>query len=113
MIHPKRWLPWQRLSRRAWAFKRVGRALRWFVPMTRDVLAGRYRPVPWNAFVAMGLALAYLVMPLDLIPDLLVVVGLFDDVLIVGWLLTRVDRYLADYRRWREAQDALREGGTS
>lgn len=101
MIHPKQWLLWSRLKRRTWALKRVARALRWFMPMARDVLAGRYRPVPWSAFAAMALALAYLVMPFDLIPDMLVVVGLLDDVLIVGWLLARVDRHLTDYRRWR------------
>ena len=54
----------------------------------------------------MALALAYLVMPFDLIPDFLVLLGVVDDVLIVGWLLNRVDTQLADYRAWKSATEA-------
>ena len=91
-----------RLRRRAHVLGHIGRALKLFLPMTRDVLLGRYRPVPWGAFLWMLTALAYLVSPLDLIPDMLVLLGLVDDAVIVGWLLTRVDRHLAGYRAWRE-----------
>lgn len=90
-----------RLRRRARVLGQVGRALRLFLPMTRDVLLRRYRPVPWGAFLWMLVALAYLISPLDLIPDMLVLLGLLDDVVIVAWLLTRVDRRLAGYRAWR------------
>ncbi|MDI5921655.1 DUF1232 domain-containing protein [Halomonas sp. LR5S13] len=94
-----------RLRRRAHVLGQMGRALRLFLPMTRDVLLRRYRPVPWGAFLWMLVALAYLVSPLDLIPDMLVLLGLVDDVVIVGWLLTRVDRRLAGYRAWRERRE--------
>ena len=73
--------------------------------MTLDVLRGRYRPIPWAAFGWMALALVYLVSPLDLIPDFLMILGLVDDVFIVGWLLTRVDRAMSDYRRWKGIDD--------
>lgn len=99
-----RWLSgtlFGRLRRRGWALQRIGRALRLFLPMASDVITGRYRPVPWPAFAWMGLALAYLISPLDLIPDFLLIIGLVDDLLIVSWLLSRVDRSLADYRRWK------------
>ncbi|TDR50505.1 uncharacterized membrane protein YkvA (DUF1232 family) [Halomonas ventosae] len=99
-----------RLRRRAHVLGHIGRALRLFLPMTRDVLLGRFRPVPWGAFLWMLAALAYLVSPLDLIPDMLVLLGLVDDVVIVGWLLTRVDRRLAGYRAWRESGSASGEG---
>lgn len=104
MIRPAQWLLWGRLKRRAWALRRVARALRLCVPMTRDVMQGRYRPVPWKAFALLALALAYLVMPFDLIPDFLVIIGVLDDVIIVSWLLSRVDHELAAYRRWREGE---------
>ncbi|KAE9622354.1 DUF1232 domain-containing protein, partial [Parasedimentitalea maritima] len=52
--------------------------------MLQDVLSGRYRPVPWAAFGWMAVAFAYLVSPLDLIPDVLLLFGLLDDVVIVG-----------------------------
>ncbi|WP_339119259.1 DUF1232 domain-containing protein [Halomonas sp. BMC6] len=95
------WGLFRRLKTRVWAVKRIARALTLFLPMTRDVLKGDFRPIPWSAFGTMALALAYLVMPFDLIPDFLVLLGVVDDVLIVGWLLNRVDMHLADYRAWK------------
>ncbi|MFG6157219.1 YkvA family protein [Halomonas sp. 1390] len=94
--------PMERLRRRSRVFGQMARALRLFLPMTRDVLLGRYRPVPWGALLWMLVALGYLISPLDLIPDVLLLIGLVDDAVIVGWLLTRVDRHLAGYRAWRE-----------
>lgn len=90
-----------RFSQRSRAFKQILRALKLFVPMLRDVVSGRYRPVPWAAIGWMVAAFAYLVSPLDLVPDFLMLIGIIDDVVIVSWLLTRVDRSLVDYRAWR------------
>jgi len=103
--------PWRfltqlsRLKQRGGALTRIGRAFRVFGPMCLDVFRGRYRPIPWAAFGWMALALVYLVSPLDLIPDFLMIIGLVDDVFIVGWLLTRVDRAMGDYRRWKGIDD--------
>ncbi len=105
----KAWNLVARLRRRSRLLGQMARALRLFLPMLRDVLKGRYRPVPWPALGWMLAALVYLVSPLDLIPDMLVLVGVLDDALIVGWLLTRVDAALAPYRAWREAQGEGRE----
>ncbi|UYF98578.1 MULTISPECIES: YkvA family protein [unclassified Halomonas] len=90
-----------RLKGRVGAFKRIARALKLFFPMTRDVVSGRYRPVPWSAFGMMALALGYLIMPFDLIPDFLFLIGVVDDALIIGWLLDRIDRRLIGYRAWK------------
>lgn len=95
------WWLLRRLKARVWAVKRIGRALRLFLPMTRDVLRGDFRPVPWSAFGMMALAVVYLVMPFDLIPDFLMIIGLVDDVIIIGWLLNRIDQRLEEYRRWK------------
>lgn len=94
--------PLQRLKRRPLLLARMGRALRLFGPMLADVVRGRYRPIPWSAILWMTAAFIYLVSPLDLIPDFLLVIGLLDDVVIVGWMLTRVDRSLDAYRLWRD-----------
>ncbi|MCW4149385.1 DUF1232 domain-containing protein [Halomonas sp. 18H] len=91
----------QRLKQRAGAFGRMRRALSVFVPMLADVWRGRFRPVPWPAIGWMLAATVYLISPLDLIPDFLMLIGVVDDVVVVGWLLTRVDNSLAAYRRWK------------
>lgn len=95
------WWLLRRLKSRAWAVKRIVRALKLFLPMTRDVIKGRFRPVPWSSFALMAVALFYLVLPFDLIPDFLMLIGVVDDVVIVGWLLNRIDQRLAGYRAWK------------
>lgn len=99
------WWLVRRIKSRAWALKRVIRALKWFMPMTRDVISGDFRPVPWRAFGLMALALGYLIMPFDLIPDFLILVGIVDDVIIVGWLLNRIDGHLEVYRLWKQSKN--------
>lgn len=97
----KHWNVFSRLRHRVGALSRIARALRLFIPMCADVISGRYRPVPWAAIGWMTLALVYLVSPIDLIPEMLVLIGIIDDVVIVGWLLSKVDKALVDYRRWK------------
>ncbi|GAA3897775.1 hypothetical protein GCM10022228_05590 [Halomonas cibimaris] len=92
---------WRRLKSRAWILPRIARGLRLFMPMTCDVLAGRYRPVPWKAFALMLGAAGYLLMPFDLVPDFILPFGLVDDALIVSWLLARIDEQLEAYRAWQ------------
>lgn len=41
---------------------------------------------PWLAKILLGLAIAYLVLPFDIIPDTLPVIGQMDDIIIVGFL---------------------------
>ncbi len=48
--------------------------------------------VPWNAKVALGAGIAYLAMPLDLIPDFIPVVGGFDDAIVAALVLAYVVR---------------------
>ncbi|SHL99138.1 YkvA family protein [Vreelandella subglaciescola] len=100
-----RWGWLSRLKSRTWAFKRMARGLRLFIPMTNDVLRGRFRPVPWKAFAIMVAAVGYLLLPFDLIPDFIVLFGVLDDVVIVGWLLNRIDAQLEPYRAWRLDKD--------
>lgn len=48
----------------------------------------RHPRTPWYARIVLGLALAYLVSPIDLIPDPIPVLGQLDDLLIVPGLVT-------------------------
>ena len=48
------WGLFRRLKTRVWAVKRIARALKLFLPMTRDVLKGDFRPIPWSAFGTMA-----------------------------------------------------------
>ena len=64
----------------AWA-----RALRREIDWVRAIL--RDPRTPWAAKLLLGLAVGYLLMPIDLIPDFIPVIGEIDDVIIVPLLL--------------------------
>jgi uncharacterized membrane protein YkvA (DUF1232 family) len=66
-----------------------------------DYAAGRYRAIPWRSIVFVAAALAYVISPLDLIPDVLVPVGWTDDLLVVAIVWSMVKRDLRDYCAWK------------
>jgi uncharacterized membrane protein YkvA (DUF1232 family) len=48
----------------------------------------RHPRTPWHARIVLGLAIAYFLSPIDLIPDPIPVLGQLDDLLIVPGLVT-------------------------
>jgi len=48
----------------------------------------KHPQTPWISKVFLGLAIAYLLLPFDLIPDFIPVLGQLDDVLIIPVLVT-------------------------
>ncbi|MGA8978631.1 MAG: YkvA family protein [Pedococcus sp.] len=76
--------------------------------LLRDV--ARDPTQPRGVRVRLGLLLAYLAMPFDLVPDFLPVVGYADDVVVVVWTLRSVVRVVgvAELRRhWRGTEDGF------
>jgi uncharacterized membrane protein YkvA (DUF1232 family) len=55
------------------------------VRLVRDLLADR--DTPWTVRFALGGLLAYLVLPIDLIPDFLPVIGAADDLIVAAIVL--------------------------
>eukprot|EP00658_Telonema_sp_P-2_P015183 TRINITY_DN1582_c0_g1_i1.p1 TRINITY_DN1582_c0_g1~~TRINITY_DN1582_c0_g1_i1.p1 ORF type:complete len:271 (-),score=50.53 TRINITY_DN1582_c0_g1_i1:284-1096(-) len=69
--------------------------------MVRDTAAMRYTPSQWSAVVAMSAALAYLVSPIDAIPDGVPFVGLLDDAAVLCAVIGGVAAVeLARYQAW-------------
>jgi uncharacterized membrane protein YkvA (DUF1232 family) len=60
-----------------------------------------YREVPWHTIAAIGVALAYLINPIDLVPDILPVIGLADDGIVITLCLQVVKKDLEKFREWR------------
>lgn len=73
------------------------------VAMLNDYYHGRYKKLPFAVLAGSLAIVAYLVSPIDLIPDGVPVLGFIDDALIINIVLELcVDTELKRYRKWRE-----------
>ena len=76
--------------------------------LLRDVRQGTYADLPRNRTFLWVLAIVYLISPIDILPDLLPIIGVTDDAGVLVWLLTSVSTATGLYlHRERERQ---REG---
>lgn len=73
--------------------------------LTKDYWKGRYRAVPLWTIGAIAFALLYVLNPLDLIPDVIPVVGALDDAAVVSMCLLMVEQDLHEYKEWLLGND--------
>lgn len=86
----------------------TGDRLRAVPDMMTDTLSGKYREMGRGQLLLWAVGLAYLVSPVDVIPEMfLTVFGLGDDAVVAMWLggslLVEADRYLG----WRRSQPTV------
>jgi uncharacterized membrane protein YkvA (DUF1232 family) len=79
--------------------------------MVGDAVSGRYAALGRGRLAMLGLALAYLISPVDLVPEAIVpLLGLADDGVVALWLagafLAETDRFLA-WERTRPTLDRV------
>ena len=73
------------------------------VSMLNDYYHGRYKKLPFAVLAGSLAIVAYLISPIDLIPDGVPVLGFIDDALIINLVLELcVGTELRRYRKWRE-----------
>ena len=71
--------------------------------LLQDYRAGNYTAIPWRFIAATGFAMVYLVSPLDVIPDFLVL-GFVDDATVFGLVISSFQSELEHYKEWKENQ---------
>ena len=69
-------------------------------------LRGKYPVVPWRTIVLSLAAIIYFVNPLDLIPDLLPVVGFLDDAGVLAFVLQSIRKDLDRFLDWEKTNPA-------
>jgi uncharacterized membrane protein YkvA (DUF1232 family) len=86
---------------RALVPRRVWARIRLVVMLLEDYVRGRYRKVPWRSIALVAAAMAYVISPFDLLPDLLIPVGMTDDLLVLALAWRAVKRDLREYCAWK------------
>jgi uncharacterized membrane protein YkvA (DUF1232 family) len=75
------------------------------IRLSRAYASGQYRRVPWKTMLYATGAVVYFVSPFDLIPDVIVGVGLLDDASVIAWVLNSIKNDLGGFRQWEIETD--------
>lgn len=70
--------------------------------MLKDYKTGHYTTVPWKLIAATGFAIVYLLNPFDLVPDVIPLLGVSDDLSMLALVLSTFKKEIQNYRLWRE-----------
>jgi len=77
--------------------------------LLRAYAGGRYREIPWASLLSIVASIVYFVMPLDLIPDFILALGLIDDAALLGWILTSLKDDIDHFIEWEKSQPTVAE----
>ncbi len=66
--------------------------------MTKAYTKGEYKHLPYQTMLVMVATLIYFLMPMDFLPDILIGIGLFDDVALIGWTIAAVQGEINNFR---------------
>jgi uncharacterized membrane protein YkvA (DUF1232 family) len=70
--------------------------------LIRDWANGSYRDVPKGSILAIIAGLIYFASPIDLIPDVIPVIGFVDDIAVLGLIIKQISSDLDKYKEWKE-----------
>jgi uncharacterized membrane protein YkvA (DUF1232 family) len=74
------------------------------VGMVKDYWSRSYRRIPSATVAAAVVSLLYVLNPLDLVPDVLPLIGQVDDAAVVAACLLLIEQDLYSYRQWKQTQ---------
>ena len=78
--------------------KSVSEHLTLMTNYAKDVASGRYKGYNKTHLTLIVAAILYVVSPLDIIPDFLIVAGLVDDAAIIAWAFNEMSKELSKYK---------------
>lgn len=76
--------------------------------LLKDYWNGDYREISWGTIASIVVALLYVLSPIDLVPDVIPVIGLMDDAAMVTLCLSLINKDLEKYKRFKQEQEKLR-----
>ena len=81
---------------------RLYRNLKLIFPLIKDYWKGAYRDISVKSIIIFLAGLAYIISPIDLIPDYIIGLGQLDDIAIMGFSLHYLEKDLLKYKEWRD-----------
>jgi uncharacterized membrane protein YkvA (DUF1232 family) len=78
--------------------------MRLLILMFIDSWRGTYRQLPWWCTVVLVFTLLYALSPVDLIPDVIPVIGVLDDVTLLYMCYKVIETEIGKYRDWRSGE---------
>lgn len=79
--------------------------------LVRATLSGQYTGVSKGRLALMLAATGYIISPIDIIPDVIGLVGLADDAVVMSWLATRFVEETELFLEWERGQAAATRAG--
>jgi curved DNA-binding protein CbpA len=93
---------WQKVEKASPALKKIMENVRDLYALFRDGIRSQYPVHPATLSIIAG-GLIYFIIPLDVIPDYLPLVGYLDDAAVLTAIVNSLQGEILKYRRWREA----------
>ncbi len=66
-----------------------------------DWISGDYRQIPYKTLTMIVVGVLYFVVPIDLIPDVFLGVGLVDDAAMIAFIFKQIGKDLEQYKQWQ------------
>ena len=74
--------------------------------MIKAAMAGEYKGIPTSTLVGGVAVFIYFLTPIDLIPDVIPVIGLLDDATLLAWFMTSIKSELDRFNDWEATKPA-------
>jgi len=65
---------------------------------------GEYHEIPWSSIAMIVASIVYFVMPLDLLPDFILGIGLLDDAALIAWTVRTISSDIEKFIEWEDAR---------
>ena len=76
------------------------------VSLVKSYVTGEYKEIPYNSIVAVIATLLYVISPIDIIPDVIPVIGFTDDAMAVAFCIKMIHDDLEKFKAWRDSGNA-------
>ena len=83
------------------ALKTALKNVRVLYALFKDIVNGKYK-LPPASMAMIGGGLLYFILPADLIPDFIPIIGYLDDLAVLTTIMNSLQKEISDYRIWKE-----------